>query len=575
MAQLPHKIDKDLDEVIPTPLVGDVLSIKPVPHISLHAFCASEPLFAAIESAVGDRRLARVRTDLHRGNISDATEVYRFAPTPDLLILQAGAQDHDRLVAELSSLASVCDATTKVVLVGLSNDIALYRRLLALGIAEYLLAPLSASEIIALVARLYHHEGASKLGRSYAFIGAAGGVGSSTLAQNVAWTLSRSAQSDVMLADLDLAFGIGESSFNLEPGRGAIEAVEGAERLDTMLLERMLVKCDKHLKLLYGGGELGAASRLSGETFEKVIDVAQSLFPTIVLDLAHGWTAANREALLAADEIVITAQPDLVNLRNVKGLVDFLRQSRPNDRPPRLVLNQVRMPKRMEIQPKEFAQAVGLEAAAVIRFDPASFSGAATKGQMLGQYNRKAAACGEFEKIANALTRRQKAGPRGLFGFIRRSVRRFSGALRSDERGLSAVEFALLAPLLLLGLLATADLGFAQSRRMSIDHVLRAAAQSAIADPGEGSVLNVATSTATPEFSLAADPAAPGPGELGLAISRLAACPEHTDTAVPVSTTCAGGQPTMIYYALSAKMTYAGMILPDLPLTSALQVRVR
>lgn len=155
------------------------------------------------------------------------------------------------------------------------------------------------------------------------------------------------------------------------------------------------------------------------------------------------------------------------------------------------------------------------------------------------------------------------------------SLIRLPGGLWSDERGLSAVEFALLAPLLLLGLLATADLGLAQSRRMSIDHVLRAGAQSAIADPGEASVLRVATSTATPDFSLATDPAVPGPGELSLAINRLAACPEQIDTAVAVSTTCAGGQPTVIYYALSAKMTYAGLILPDLQLSSALQVRVR
>ena len=149
------------------------------------------------------------------------------------------------------------------------------------------------------------------------------------------------------------------------------------------------------------------------------------------------------------------------------------------------------------------------------------------------------------------------------------------GDLWSDEKGLSAVEFALLAPLLLLGLVATADLGLAQSRRMSMDHVLRAGAQIAIGDPGAESVLSVATSTAAPEFSLAADAAAPEPGDLSLTVSRLAACPEQIDTAVPVSTTCAGGQPTVIYYALSARMEYAGMILPDLQLGSALQVRVR
>lgn len=421
MAKLAQKITQDADHIAPSKGVAEILNIGPVPNISLHSFCASDALCAAIETAVIDRRLARVRTHLRHGGIREAIEVYRSAPTPDLLILEAKAQDHDSLVAGLSSLASVCDATSKVVVIGMSNDITLYRQLLALGITEYLLAPLGASDVIALVARLYQQEEGAKLGRSYAFIGAAGGTGSSTLAQNVAWTISRSAQSDVMLADLDLAFGSSESSFNLEPSRSVIEAVEGAERLDMMLLERMLVKRGERLNLLSGGGDVGAASRLSGESFEKLIEVAQSLFSTVMLDLPHGWSAAHRSALLSADEIVITAQPDLVNLRNAKGLADFLRQSRPNDCPPRLVLNQVRMPRRIEIHPKEFAQAVGLEATAVLRFDPASFSAAAAKGQMLGEHRRKAAAFSEFEKIANALTGRQSTGRRGLFGFTRRS----------------------------------------------------------------------------------------------------------------------------------------------------------
>lgn len=175
----------------------------------------------------------------------------------------------------------------------------------------------------------------------------------------------------------------------------------------------------------------------------------------------------------------------------------------------------------------------------------------------------------------NTVNGQEQPVPKSPLARALRRPNRVLKALWSNENGLSAVEFALLAPPLLLGLLATADLGLAQSQRMSMDHVLRAGAQSAISDPGTESVLKVTTSTAAPEFSLAADPEAPEPGNLSLTVSRLAACPEQIDTAVATSTTCVGGQPTVIYYALSARMEYTGMILPAMQLESALQVRVR
>ena len=56
--------------------------------------------------------------------------------------------------------------------------------------------------------------------------------------------------------------------------------------------------------------------------------------PCIVLDLPHQWTGWTKRTLIAADEIVIIAAPDLANLRNAKNIVDLLKPSRPNDRAP-------------------------------------------------------------------------------------------------------------------------------------------------------------------------------------------------------------------------------------------------
>ena len=107
--------------------------------------------------------------------------------------------------------------------------------------------------------------------------------------------------------------------------------------------------------------------------------------PCIVLDVPHLWTAWVRRTLVGADEIVIVAAPDLASLRNAKNLFDVLRQARPNDRKPKLVLNQVGMPKRPEIAAAEFAKALGTELAAVMPFDAQLFGTAANNGQMIAE----------------------------------------------------------------------------------------------------------------------------------------------------------------------------------------------
>ena len=81
----------------------------------------------------------------------------------------------------------------------------------------------------------------------------------------------------------------------------------------------------------------------------------------MIVDLPHAWTPWIKACLIAADEIVIVATPDLASLRNAKNIIELVRHARPNDTPPRLVINQANMPKRPEIPAKDFAETMGVE----------------------------------------------------------------------------------------------------------------------------------------------------------------------------------------------------------------------
>jgi pilus assembly protein CpaE len=397
---------------------GSVVEILRVPQITLHAFCDTPETVGVMERAVADRRMSRAHAKVHAGGIAAALDLYKSAATPNLVLFESRAEVSD-LYAQLDALADVCGPGTKVIVIGHADEIALYRELLRRGVSEYIVAPIDPMSIIAVIARLYQEAGASKLGQSFAFIGAKGGSGSSTIAHNVASTMARAYSSDVILADLDLPFGSASLGFNLAQTQGIAQALQDTSRLDDVLLERLLTKCGDHLSVLTAPATLENFYDLEESAFERLLDIAQSSVPFVVLEMPHVWTSWAKKTLLAADEVVITAVPDLASLRNAKNLIDLLKQARPNDKPPKLVLNQVGVPKRSEIKPDKFAAALQIEPIACIPFDPSTLSAAANEGRMIADFSAKSAVSKSFAEIAQVITGRTrvKNSRKGWFAF--------------------------------------------------------------------------------------------------------------------------------------------------------------
>jgi pilus assembly protein CpaE len=380
---------------------------RPVPRITIQAFCDTPEIAGIFETAAADRRMARAHVKVHTGGIGAAAEFYRSAPTPNLIVVESKLPA-DAFIAALDSLAEVCDAGTKLMAIGHSNDVRLYRELLKRGVSEYLVAPVDMMSIITTISGIYRDSSTEKLGQVYAFIGAKGGVGSSTIAHNVAWTMARLFGSDVILADLDLPFGTAGLDFNLDPAQGIAEAVFGADRLDEVLLDRLLAKCEDHLSLLAAPATLDNSYDFGEGDFDHLLEIVQANVPTVVLDVPHLWTSWARKTLVAADEVIITAAPDLANLRNAKLIFDLLKQARPNDVPPKLILNQVGVPKRPEIKPDDFAAALQISPIATIPFDPLLFGTAANNGQMIAEASAKPLMSETFTEVAQLVTGRKE-----------------------------------------------------------------------------------------------------------------------------------------------------------------------
>jgi len=355
-----------------------------LPRITIQAFCEHSQTAELVEQAVHDRRMSKVALTTHNGGLEGAIESYRSNPTPNLIIVETSLATDDIPLA-LDRLAEVCDATTRLIVLGHVNDVLLYRELIRSGVSEYLVLPTSAQSIVNAIADLFAAEGAAPIGRTIAFVSAKGGAGGSTVAHNVAWAVSQHLRQDVLVLDMDLAFGTAGLNFNQDPPHGIADALGAAGKVDPTMLDRLMSKAANHINLLTAPAMLDHTFDLAERDFEQVTELAQKTTPVVVLDLPHMWTAWVRHTLATVDEVVIVAEPDLANLRNAKNLADTVKALRPTESEPLLVVNKLGVPKRPEIAPQEFAASVECRLIGQIPFDAATFGIAANNGQMLAE----------------------------------------------------------------------------------------------------------------------------------------------------------------------------------------------
>jgi pilus assembly protein CpaE len=381
--------------------------VASVPRINIHAFCDNQQTVQAMQAAAADRRMSRAHVTIQLGGILAAVQVFHGQPTPNLLIVESSSQ-RDMMLAELAQLSQVCSPDTKVLVIGHLNDVILYRELIRQGVSEYLVAPLNQLQVIESVAALYRDPKAKPLGRIFAFVGAKGGVGSSTLAHNFGWYLSRNFSTDTVITDLDLAFGTAGLNFNQEASQGILDALGQPDRVDQTLIDRLLTKCGERLSLLASPGSIDREIQVESHAVETILEVVRHSVPFVVVDVPNMWAPWIKFTLVQADDVIVTATPELASLRNAKNLIDLLKQARPNDRPPRLILNQVGIPKRPEIPVAEFAKALGIEPSLIVAYDAQTFGTAASNGQMLAEVAPKSKAAEAVAGLAQLLMGQDK-----------------------------------------------------------------------------------------------------------------------------------------------------------------------
>jgi pilus assembly protein CpaE len=383
MSFLTPSKDKDA-KAVEEPAAEVATGARLLPRITIQAFCEHSQTAELVESAVHDRRMSKVALTTHNGGLEGAIESYKSNPTPNLIIVETSLSTEE-IPGALDRLAEVCDAATRLIVLGHVNDVVLYRELIRSGVSEYLVLPTSAQAIVNAISDLFAAEGAAPIGRTIGFVSAKGGAGGSTLSHNVAWAISQHLRQDVLILDMDLPFGTAGLNFNQDPPHGLYDALSSPGKVDPTMLDRLMSKAANHINLLTAPAMLDKTFDYEERDFEQVLELAQKTTPVVILDIPHAWNAWVRHTLATVDEIVIVAEPDLANLRNAKNLADTVKALRPTESEPLLVVNKIGVPKRPEIAAREFATSVECRLLGQIPFDPATFGTAANNGQMLAE----------------------------------------------------------------------------------------------------------------------------------------------------------------------------------------------
>jgi len=353
------------------------------------------PLLAFVSDALTEKVLRECLTQLSltngmvvRGGIAKATETLGAERSPDILIVDISGADLP--ISQVHALAEVCEPGVIVIAIGDRNEIGLYRDLLHAGVSDYIVKPLTPQLIARALNQRTGIRAASpihkKLGTMTALIGARGGVGTTTLAVNLAWYLANRQSRRVALVDLDLQNGDCALALNIKPTPGMREALINPMRIDSTLLERVMTPVGHRLFVLSSEEPLRDDVKVSAEAINTLVGALREQFHYVVFDVPRIPTTPYRQALDIADFRIIVGDQTLRSVRDIVRLRGALGEGdgkQHND----FVVNRYGEGGRHAVTLQEMRHVLGLQPKTVIPFLPTVLA-AATNGARVAAARR-------------------------------------------------------------------------------------------------------------------------------------------------------------------------------------------
>jgi pilus assembly protein CpaE len=323
---------------------------------------------------------------VNRGGLRNAVQTLSVSASPSILFVDL-SESLDPL-SDINSLAEVCEPGTVVIAAGMVNDVRLYRDLVASGIQDYLLKPFSADQLresfahaqLTISGPRVSEAATEKPNVMAAVVGVRGGVGASTLASSLAYLMGEKGGRNTALLDLDIHFGTGALSLDLEPGRGLTDAIENPSRIDGLFIERAMVRASEKLSVLSAEAPLNQPLITDGAAFLQLEEEIRHAFEGTVLDLPRAMLVQFPHLLNEVHAIVLVVEFTLAATRDAIRVLSWLKANAPQCRVI-VAANKAPHASLMEVSRKDFEQSIERKVDVVIPFDPKAAATAAKLGQ--------------------------------------------------------------------------------------------------------------------------------------------------------------------------------------------------
>src|SRR6478752_4162810 len=342
-----------------------------------------------------------------KGGLRNAVQSLSITASPNILMVDL-SESGDPL-NDINALAEVCEPGTVVIAVGQVNDVRLYRDLLASGIHDYLLKPLSVSQLrdaltqaqaVFMAPRNSDGETVKKH-VSTAVVGTRGGVGASTLATSLAWLFSSDHKKPTALLDLDVHFGTGALALDLEPGRGLTDAIENPSRIDGLFIERAMIRANEQLAILSAEAPINSPLMTDGSAFLQLEEEFRQAFEMTVIDLPRNMLINFPHLLAEVNVVALVTEMTLASARDTIRLLSWLKTNAPGAQP-LIVANKVHQGV-SEISKTDFEASIERKINYTIPFDQRAAANAAKLGQTFADANRSAKAGQVIRDISKAI----------------------------------------------------------------------------------------------------------------------------------------------------------------------------
>jgi pilus assembly protein CpaE len=330
---------------------------------------------------------------INKGGLRNAVQSLSVAASPNILFVDL-SESGDPL-NDINALAEVCEPGTVVIAAGEVNDVRLYRDLVSSGIQDYLLKPFTTDQLRDAIA---HAQAVLSGPRNFeaaverahmmtAVIGARGGVGASTIASSLAWLMSDVHKLSTAMLDLDIHFGTGALSLDLEPGRGLTDAIDNPSRIDGLFIERAMVRASDKLSILSAEAPINQPMLTDGGAFYQLQEEMRTVFECTVIDMPRTMLVQHPHLMNDVQSAVVIVELTLAGARDMIRILSWMKSNSPQTKV-MVVANRVGPSGTSEISRKDFESSIERKIDVLLPFELKTVCQAAKLGKSAAEVGK-------------------------------------------------------------------------------------------------------------------------------------------------------------------------------------------